>query len=168
MRKPHLQAGPTALRAALSLILIVGALVAATGCGEEDDPRFDTPSATFKTHQEALTARNLELLWSCYSDSYKASTYGNDYAAWAREWQQKGEGQIEGDLRLEIADERVINERIGYLLFDASTLSSPQASPFSYLVREPDGWKMTTHLDSVFHGELERAIASGEFSLPTD
>ena len=167
MPRPPRLATPASLLATLSLLLTIGTLFAVCGCAD-DDPRFATPFATFKTHQEALAARNLDLLWSCYSESYRASAHDGDFAAWARKWQQMDEGQIEGELRREIAEERIINDKIGYLLFDASTLSSPQASPFSYLVRDPDGWKITTHLDSVFHGELERAIASGEFSLPTE
>ena len=142
-------------------------LAVVCGCAD-DDPRFATPFATFKTHQQALADRDLELLWSCYSESFRASVYRGDYATWAQEWQQKDEQQIEAQLRREIAEERIINERIGYLLFDASTLGSPQESPFSYLIHEPDGWKITTHLDSLFHGELERAIDSGEFSLPAE
>jgi hypothetical protein len=142
---------------------LLGILVLIPGC-EEVDPRFAAPSLTFKTHQEALAARDLELLWSCYSTSYKKSTNSN-YSTWAREWQQKSEIWVKAELRREIIDERIINDRIGYLLFDSSTLRSPQTSPFSYFVREPEGWKMTTHLDSVFHRELEQAIARGEFEL---
>ena len=63
---------------------------------------------------------------------------------------------------------KTINQRIGYLLFDPTTLNSPQASPFFYFIREPEGWKLTTHLDSLFHRELEQAIAKGEFKLPSD
>jgi hypothetical protein len=155
-------------RAPIALSLLFGALFLSAGCEKEANPRFAAPALTFKTHQEALAAKDLELLWACYSSSYKESSYGNDYATWAREWQQKEDAWIKAELRREIVDERIINDRISYLLFDSSTLNSPQTSPFSYFVREPEGWKMTTHLDSVFHQELEQAIARGEFKLPND
>ena len=152
--------------ASLGLLLCAFFLIA--GCEKEANPRFAAPALTFKTHQEALAAKDLELLWSCYSSSYKANSYNNDYTTWSREWQQKEEAWIKAELRREIVEERIINDRISYLLFDTSTLYSPQTSPFSYFVRESEGWKMTTHLDSVFHRELEQAISKGEFKLPND
>jgi len=152
----------------VSLGLLLCAFFLIAGCEKEADLRFAAPALTFKTHQEALAAKNLELLWSCYSSSYKANSYNNDYTTWSREWQQKEEAWIKAELRREIVEERIINDRISYLLFDTSTLYSPQTSPFSYFVRESEGWKMTTHLDSVFHRELEQAISKGEFKLPND
>ena len=152
--------------ASLGLLLCAFFLIA--GCEKEANPRFAAPALTFKTHQEALAAKNLELLWSCYSSTYKANSYNDDYTTWSREWKQKEEAWIKAELRREIVEERIINDRISYLLFDTSTLSSPQTSPFSYFIRESEGWKMTTHLDSVFHRELEQAISKGEFKLPND
>jgi hypothetical protein len=52
------------------------------------------------------------------------------------------------------------------LLFDTSTLGDKRASPFFYFIHEPDGWKITSHLDSTFHQELEQAIERGEYKLP--
>ncbi len=165
MSYPYSQTLLAGLGKRFSCGLLLGSLLLVFSC-EKTDPRFASPALTFKTHQEALAARNLELLWSCYSTNYKAGTYDHDYATWSREWQQKSETQIKAELRREIIEERIINDRISYLLFDPSTLSLPQSSPFSYFVHEPEGWKMTTHLDSVFHQELEKAIAKGEFELP--
>ena len=107
-------------------------------------------------------------MWSCYSESYKQRMFSNDFAAWSRTWQERDPAWIEAELAREIIDERVINERIAYLHFEPSTLQSRQATPFFYFLKEADGWKMTTHLDSLFHQELERAIAEGQFSLPSN
>lgn len=155
-------------RIVVPLGFLLSALILVAGCEKEADPRFAAPALTFKTHQEALAAKDLELLWSCYSSTYKANSYNDDYTTWSREWKQKEEAWIKAELRREIVEERIINDRISYLLFDTSTLRSPQTSPFSYFIRESEGWKMTTHLDSVFHRELEQAISKGEFKLPND
>ena len=148
------------------LWLLLGALAGIAGCHGEN-PTFSTPAATFKTYKRAIAAGDLDLLWSCLSASYKATVYNDDRAALAQEWKEHPE-QLQSTLRREIAQEKSINEHIGYLLFDPTTLNSPQASPFFYFIREPEGWKLTTHLDSLFHHELEQAIAKGEFKLPTD
>ena len=105
-------------------------------------------------------------MWSCYSQSFKEGMCGGDFETWARSWREKETAAVAAELEREIDDERLINERIAYLHFDPSPLHSPQAPPFSYFLKEVDGWKMTTHLDSTFHQELERAIADGEFKLP--
>ena len=135
-------------------------------CGEEPPSQFSKPSLTFKHHQQALAAKDLETMWSCYSQSYKQRMFSNDFAAWSRTWQERDAVWIEAELAREIIDEREINERIAYLHFEPTTLQSRQASPFYYFLKEVDGWKITTHLDSLFHQELERAIADGQFSLP--
>ena len=155
--------GSPALRLCGGLLLC--ALSALVGCHRED-PAFASPAATFKTYKNALAAGDMDLLWSCLSASYRASAYGDDRAALTREW-EKDPRPLKAALRREIAGEQLINERIGYLLFDATTLA-PQVSPFFYFIREPEGWKITTHLDSLFHRELEQAIARGEFKLPSD
>ena len=138
------------------------------GCGEDEATSgpFSSPYATFKTRQQALAAKDFDLLWTCLSISYKTGVYKGDFAAWKQEWSQKGDTAVESELRREIIEERLINQRIGYLLFDSSTLDSSRASPFFYFIREPEGWKVTTFLDSVFHRELEQAIDRGEFRLP--
>lgn len=148
------------------LWLLLGALAGIAGCRGEN-PAFATPAATFKTYKQAIAAGDLDLLWSCLSASYRASVYNDDRATLAKEWKEHPE-QLQSTLRREITQEKSINGRIGYLLFDPTTLNSPQASPFFYFIREPEGWKLTTHLDSLFHHELEQAIAKGEFKLPAD
>jgi hypothetical protein len=151
---------------AVRLCLLLGLFAGMAACGSED-AAFATPAATFKTYKRAIAAGDLELLWSCLSASYRSSVYNGDRAALAREWQEHPE-ELQSALRREIAQEKPINDRIGYLLFDPTTLNSPQTSPFFYFIREEEGWKLTTHLDSLFHRELEQAIAKGEFKLPAD
>ena len=73
--------------------------------------------------------------------------------------------------RREIVEEREINKRIAYLLFDIDTGQDESPTPpYFYFLRGNDrdyiGWKITSYLDSTFHQELERAIASGEYSVP--
>ena len=157
-------------RSNFSLIFVLGLLIllSLSGCGGEDETEgpFSSPYATFKTRQQALAAKDFDLLWSCLSTNYKMGVYKGDFETWKREWSQKGDGAIENELRREVTDERLINQRIGYLLFDTSTLDSSRASPFFYFIREPEGWKVTTFLDSVFHQELEQAISRGKFLLP--
>lgn len=160
-RHPDASNHPIFLFALLMLLTIL------PGCGSETDSRFASPVATFRTYQQALMDRDWKLLWNCYSNTYKASVT-SEPQDWIDEWEQKGDQQAKAELRREIADEQLINDRIGYLLFDATTLPSKQTSPFFYFIRDPDGWKITTHLDSIFHQELERAIARGEFKLPDD
>jgi hypothetical protein len=151
---------------AVRLCFLSGLFACMAACGNED-AAFATPAATFKTYKRAIAAGDLDLLWSCLSTSYRNSVYNGDRAALAREWQEHPE-QLQSALRREIAQEKPINDRIGYLLFDPTTLNSPQTSPFFYFIREDEGWKLTTHLDSLFHRELEQAIAKGEFKLPAD
>ena len=146
--------------------LLLISLAGIAGCHGEN-PAFSTPAATFKTYKKAIGGGDLDLLWACLSTSYRASIYKDDRAALAKAWKENPE-QLQSTLRREIAQEKSINGRIGYLLFDPTTLNSPQASPFFYFIREDEGWKLTTHLDSLFHHELEQAIAKGEFKLPTD
>ena len=86
--------------------------------------------------------------------------------AWLERWRQKPSAEIKARLRREIAQEQIINARIGYLLFDASTLSDERASTFIYFISETDGRTITSHLDSTFHHELEQAIERGEYKLP--
>ena len=141
-------------------------ILTVAGCGETD-LRFVSPAATFETYQQALANRDMELLWSCYSETYKAGLPAG-HQGWTREWMQKTDAQLAAERGRQIAAERLINERIGYLLFDPTTLESKQTSPFFYFIQEKDGWKLTTHLDSVFHRELEQAIDRGEFQLSAD
>ncbi len=123
------------------------------GCGDRTggETAYSTPAATFKTLTQALSTDVLK----------------GDQAAWV-EQMQRDPAQIKAITRREITAERAINERIGYLLFDPSTLPTPRQSPFFYFIREAQGWKITSHLDTVFHRELEEAIQKGQFKLAAD
>jgi len=134
------------------------------GCASEDtDQRFAHPAQTFQTYKRALENSDFDLLWECFSSS---QVEGEDRQSFAERWRQKTPAEIKAQLRREIAEERIINERIGYLLFDSSTLGDERASPFFYFLRDSSGWKITSHLDSTFHQELEQAIERGEYKLP--
>ena len=139
-------------------------LYAGFGCGtNETNERFRDPASTFRTYKQALERGDYELVWECYSTTQRNA---EERQAWLKRWRQKPPGQIKDQLRREISQEQIINDHIGYLLFDASTLSDERASPFFYFIREADGWKITSHLDSTFHHELEQAIERGEYKLP--
>jgi hypothetical protein len=133
------------------------------GCAQESDKRFDSPEATFHTYRQALEEGDLDLLWSCYSQSYHDQQVR---ATWRRQWRETAAEKGKALRRREINREQIINEQIAYLLFDASTLENQRQSPFFYFIHEKEGWKITTHLDSTFHRELEAAIERGEFKLP--
>ena len=138
-------------------------LVLLYGCNSEDiDQRFSYPVQTFQTYKYALENRDFDLLWECFNSSQR----GEDRQGFIERWQQKTPAEIKAQLRREIAEERIINERIGYLLFDSSTLGDERTSPFFYFLHDPSGWKITSHLDSTFHQELEQAIERGEYKLP--
>lgn len=155
--RPPMSRSPTYLIAALVAVLLHVA------CRRQEQ-RYPDPATTFRTYKQALAAGDFGQAWSCYSERYRRTALG-DSVAWASHWQQTPSA-LEAEVRREIASERLINDRIAYLMFDPSTLSSPQTSPFFYFIHESDGWKMTTHLDTLFHQELEKAIARGEFKLP--
>lgn len=145
------------------LIAALVALLLHNACNRQE-PRYPDPAATFRTYRQALAAGDFAQAWSCYSARYRSTALG-DSVAWSSHWRQTPSA-LEAELRREIASERLINDRIAYLMFDPSTLSSPQTSPFFYFIHESDGWKITTHLDTLFHQELEKAIARGDFRLP--
>ena len=139
-------------------------LVILQGCNSEDiDQRFSHPAQTFQTYKYALETRDFDLLWECFNSSQRE---GEDRQGFVERWQQKTPVEIKAQLRLEIAEERIINEHIGYLLFDSSTLGDERTSPFFYFFCDSSGWKITSHLDSTFHQELEQAIERGEYKLP--
>ena len=146
---------------ALQLLLCLALVL---GCNSEDiDQRFSHPAQTFQTYKYALEDRDFDLLWECFNSSQRE---GEDRQDFVERWRQKTPAEIKAQLRREIAEERIINERIGYLLFDSSTLGDERASPFFYFIRDSSGWKITSHLDSTFHQELEQAIERGEYKLP--
>lgn len=138
------------------------------GCGQDKTPTgFTTPAATFKTYRDALAAQNFEKAWTCFSRSYQSQVHEGDFSRWLKAIQQ-GPEKSDAVLQREISAEKIINDRIGYLLFDSTTLPSSQVSPFFYFIREGQSWKITSHLDSTFHQELENAIDQGQFKLPLD
>ena len=144
--------------------LIFLAISVLVSCGgEETDRRFTDPAATFQTYKQALENSDYDLLWECFSLSQQES---EERQAFIDLWRQKKPGEIKAQLRREIAQETIINERIGFLLFDTSTLTDERTSPFFYFIHHPGGWKITSHLDSTFHQELEQAIERGEYKLP--
>lgn len=139
-------------------------LVLLHGCNnEEGDQRFAHPAQTFQTYKYALENSDFDLLWKCFNASQMEN---EDRQSFLERWQQKTPAEIKAHLRREIAQERIINDRIGYLLFDSSTLDDERTSPFFYFLRDSSGWKITSHLDSTFHRELEQAIERGEYKLP--
>ena len=90
--------------------------------------------------------------------------YAGEISRWKDEWNRSRSDLQKRATERQIADERIINARIAYLLFDSSTVLSRE-SPFCYFIRDDAGWKITSYLDSSFHAELELALEHGEFSL---
>ena len=150
----------------VSLWLLAGA------CGDPaDDHRYSSPAATYKTYRHAVETNDAVAAWACLATSYRKTDFDGDLQRWKDNWGEQ-RPTLEVDLaRREIVEEREINNRIAYLLFDVdSGRGESPASPYFYFLRENDpgekGWKITSYLDSTFHQELERAIASGEYSVP--
>lgn len=134
-------------------------------CGEAPDARFASPASTFRTYRGALAAGDGETAWSCLSRSHRERDLGGDLAAWRTSVAgEKGRRLAREVARLEISEERRINDRVAYLQFDRSTVPQGEG-PFYYFVRDPDGWKITIHTDSLFRAELEAAIESGQYRL---
>ena len=149
-----------------SLWLLAGA------CGDTaDERRFSTPAATYKTYRQAVERNDAVGAWDCLAASYRKADFEGDLERWKDNWPEQRR-TLERDLaRREIVEEREINHRIAYLLFDVNiSKGESPTSPYFYFLREDDlrkkGWKITSYLDSTFHQELERAIASGEYSVP--
>ena len=144
----------------------------ASACGDStDDRRYSTPAATYKTYRQAVEKNDAVAAWDCLTASYRKADFEGDLERWEDDWPEQRRN-LEQDLaRREIVEEREINNRIAYLLFDVDTGNGESpTSPYFYFLREDDlrskGWKITSYLDSTFHQELERAIASGEYSVP--
>jgi hypothetical protein len=134
------------------------------GCADSD-LRFSSPAATFQTYGEALASGDAETSWLCLSSGYRHLEYDDDAERWTSHVRRNGVVLSREVGRLEISQEMEINDRLAFLRFDASTVD-PGRGPFYYFLHEPEGWKITTHLDSLFRVELENAIERGEFSLP--
>lgn len=149
-------------------LLLHVALVAlwAMACGPIEDPRFASPAQTWQTYARALAAGDVEASWACFSSSYREREYGGDIRLWRAEVEGMTGNAKRAEKRCEIVEERVISQRLAYLLFDGGTLGPGRSSPFVYMLRDEGEWKMTSHLDMVFHRELERAIETGEYRLP--
>lgn len=131
----------------------------------EHDLRFASPAATFSTYREALTSGNAQTSWLCLSAGYRQLEFSDDTERWTSHVDLNGVTLSREVRRLEISQEMEINDRLGFLQFDPATVASGQ-SPFFYFLHEPEGWKITSHLDSLFRVELETAIERGEFTLP--
>ena len=135
------------------------------GCGQGPDPRFSSPASTFRTYREALSQGDGDTAWSCLSQSHRERDLGGDLAAWRTSVAGEEGRQLAREVaRREISEERRINDRVAYLQFDQSTVPEDEG-PFFYFLRDPDGWKITTHTDSLFRAELEAAIESGQYRL---
>ncbi len=132
----------------------------------DDDPRYASPLATYQTYVEGVVAQDTLAVWDCFSHSMRESEYGSDYVNWQKRWNAEIAELTRSARRRQIAEEGPINDRIAFLRFDSTTLASSRVTPFFYFIRDPDGWKITSYLDSTFHAELERAIVEGEFSIP--
>jgi len=152
--------GSTVTRISKTLIAVV-ALLACT----RQDTRFADPAATFGAYLEAIRQGDARAVWECYSQGYRDQHFGGEFSVWETEWRAREREYTRVETRREITEERMINEQVGYLLFDSTTLPSENSSPFFYFIREEEGWKITSHLDSTFHQALERAIEQGEFQL---
>ena len=134
-------------------------------CGEGPDSRFASPASTFRTYREALSQGDGDTAWSCLSRSHRERDLAGDRAAWRTSIAGEAGRKLAREVaRREIAEERRINERVAYLQFDRSTVPEGEG-PFYYFLRDPDGWKITIHTDSLFRAELEAAIESGQFRL---
>jgi hypothetical protein len=141
-------------------------VAAVAACSHRDDGRYASPAQTWQTYAAAVDSGHVDKSWACFSRSYRDHEFGGDAAAWAARIQAMDAVEKRGYKRFEIAEERVINQRLAYLLFDPGTLTPGHPSPFAYFLREDAGWKLTAHLDTVFHRELEGAIERGEYRLP--
>lgn len=133
------------------------------GCNSNSQKSFESPYATFVTHQTAIDNGNIDVLWNTYSKSFQNQQIRS---TWRREWEEINANEQKALLRREITKEKVINDKIAYLLLDSTTLKNERESPFVYFVNESGNWKITTHLDSTFHKFLEQAIENGDYKLP--
>jgi hypothetical protein len=137
-------------------------VAAVFACGGAD---YGTPASTLRTYQDAVRSNDPQASWACFSRGYQAQAPGG-YLAWQKDWGQRPAAARELEGGRTVALERVINEKVAFILLQTENLPPRPGGPFVYFVREADGWKMTSHMDTTFHHELETAIARGEFRLP--
>lgn len=142
------------------------ALALAWAACSSSDPQHSTPALTWKTYVRAVTDGDAQASWACFSPSYQSHQFGGDPTQWAAELERMGADTKRANKRCAIVEERILTKRLAYLLFDADTLPPDRRSPFVYFLRDRGDWRMTSHVDTVFHRELERAIARGEYRLP--
>jgi len=135
------------------------------GCADDRAPSYQTPSQTYRIYSEAVADDQPRQVWSCLSSGLQEMVYESDLQRWLQRWEQERPERDEARRRLQIQDEVLINDQLGYLHFDETTVN-PGESPFFYFVHEANGWKITTHLDPTFRQALERAVEAGEFQLP--
>lgn len=149
------------MRYALLSLLLSGLLA---GCNP-DVPTFQSPAQTYRIYTDAISANQPQQVWACLSAGYRELAYGSDLQRWLDAWAQEQIERGEAVKRLQVRDEILINEDLGYLQFDDSTVL-PGESPFSYFLREGGEWKITTHLDPAFRQALEQAVSTGDYLLP--
>ena len=148
----------------LPAILLCAILIG--GCQTTPDARFADPASTFRSYRQSLSAGDAELSWDCLGRRYQEAAFDGDLERWRAFVSADAGRQLALDLdRREIAGEQQINDRVGFLQFDPTTVPD-DVGPFFYFVKEDEGWKITTHTDSLFRAELESAIERGEFVLP--
>lgn len=147
------------------LLLVAGLL---NNCGDvPENIKYASPASTYKTYRRAIDSNEANSAWDCLAVTYQRSSFGGELMQWKEQWPKK-QLALQHDLsRREIIEEREINDRIAYLLFDTKlTKKERPTPPYFYFLREKNGWKITSYLDSTFHQELERAIEKGEYSVP--
>ena len=149
------------MRFALLPLLLTGLIA---GCSP-DVPVYQSPAQTYRIYAQAISANQPQQVWACLSTGYREMTYGSDLQRWLSAWEQEQAERNEAVKRLQIRDEILINENLGYLQFDESTVL-PGEPPFSYFLREDGEWKITTHLDPAFRQALEQAVSAGDYRLP--
>jgi hypothetical protein len=135
------------------------------GCSDDAQP-YQSLAGTYRTYSQAVVDDEPERVWACFSRGYREHSWDNDLDKWLAEWSRQRPGRLQSVHRLQIAQERIINHTLGFLQFDETTLAAGE-SPFFYFYRDPDGWKVTSHLDPLFRQALEEAVAEGEYSLPS-
>lgn len=148
--------------------LLLTAYLSLTVCDRPtNDPRFATPATTYRIYQQAVAGNDIEVAWDCLADSYRETRFEGDLKQWRERWSEHRillQRDLDGR---EIIEEREINARIAYLLFDIDeSLGSKPTPPYYYFLHQREGWRITSYLDSTFHQELEQAIENGEYSVP--
>jgi hypothetical protein len=135
------------------------------GCSDGGQP-YQSPAETYRTYTQAVDDDQPERVWACFSSGYREHSWDNDLDKWLEEWPAQRPGRLHAVDSLQILQERIINHTLGFLQFDETTVPSGE-SPFFYFYHDPDGWKVTSHLDPLFRRALEKAVEEGEYPLPS-